>query len=75
MFDDLKELEGGGVGSIEKQVVMEAGQDGVGEGADPWEEEREWRDPSAHKIRSAVVLWLVEGGLSRTELLKVGCSR
>lgn len=25
---------------------------------DPWEEERTWRDPSAHKLRSVVVNWL-----------------
>ena len=24
---------------------------------DPWEEERSWRDPSAHKLRSVVVQW------------------
>ncbi|THV05319.1 hypothetical protein K435DRAFT_120793 [Dendrothele bispora CBS 962.96] len=24
---------------------------------DPWEEERSWRDPSAHKLRSAVIHW------------------
>ncbi|KAJ7494716.1 armadillo-type protein [Mycena galericulata] len=25
---------------------------------DPWEEERTWRDPSAHKLRGAVTKWL-----------------
>lgn len=25
---------------------------------DPWEEERTWRDPSAHKLRGAVTTWL-----------------
>jgi len=24
---------------------------------DPWEEERSWRDPSAHKLRSVVIQW------------------
>ncbi len=24
---------------------------------DPWEEERSWRDPSAHNVRRAVILW------------------
>ncbi|PPQ91255.1 hypothetical protein CVT25_006372 [Psilocybe cyanescens] len=25
--------------------------------SDPWEEERTWRDPSAHKLRSVVLVW------------------
>ncbi|KAJ3744880.1 armadillo-type protein [Lentinula detonsa] len=25
---------------------------------DPWEEERSWRDPSAHKLREVVIQWL-----------------
>ena len=25
---------------------------------DPWEEEKSWRDPSAHSIRSLVVKWM-----------------
>lgn len=24
---------------------------------DPWEEERSWRDPSAHRLRSVVIDW------------------
>ena len=24
---------------------------------DPWEEERSWRDPSAHSLRSVVIDW------------------
>ncbi|KAJ7035036.1 armadillo-type protein [Mycena alexandri] len=28
------------------------------EGKDPWEEERTWRDPSAHKLRGVVGKWL-----------------
>ncbi|KAF5389929.1 hypothetical protein D9757_003643 [Collybiopsis confluens] len=27
---------------------------------DPWEEERTWRDPSAHKLREVVIHWLDE---------------
>ncbi|KAG7091487.1 hypothetical protein E1B28_010518 [Marasmius oreades] len=26
--------------------------------ADPWEDERSWRDPSAHKLRLSVIQWL-----------------
>jgi len=25
---------------------------------DPWEEERSWRDPTAHRVRGAAVSWL-----------------
>ncbi|KAJ3868344.1 armadillo-type protein [Lentinula novae-zelandiae] len=34
---------------------------GEGEGSnsdDPWEEERSWRDPSAHKLREIIIQWL-----------------
>jgi len=39
--------------------------------SDPWEEERSWRDPSAHKIRSVVVTWLDDCHRSAQDL-KVG---
>lgn len=29
-----------------------------GNANDPWEDERTWRDPSAHKLREIVVKWL-----------------
>ena len=29
-----------------------------GSDEDPWEDERSWRDPSAHKMRLAVVQWV-----------------
>ncbi|KAF8957355.1 armadillo-type protein [Flammula alnicola] len=37
--------------------------------ADPWEEERSWRDPSAHKLRSIVIVWDDPEG-ERKRLLK-----
>jgi len=37
---------------------------------DPWEDERTWRDPSAHKMRSIVVVWDVPTG-EWNKLLKV----
>src|SRR5258705_8558615 len=27
------------------------------DGDDPWEEERSWRDPSAHNVRQVVAIW------------------
>jgi len=37
---------------------------------DPWEEERTWRDPSAHKLRSVVMIWEDPAG-ERKRLMKV----
>lgn len=37
---------------------------------DPWEEERSWRDPSAHKFRGVVVKWL-DDGHAHSDLIKV----
>ncbi|KAJ7104174.1 armadillo-type protein, partial [Mycena belliarum] len=39
------------------------------EDKDPWEEERTWRDPSAHKLRCAVSKWLSSKN-SMNELVK-----
>lgn len=41
-----------------------------GDGDDIHEEERTWRDPSAHKMRVAVAKWL-NGDASRKDLIKV----
>lgn len=38
---------------------LEQGQASGAGTDDPWEEEKSWRDPSAHNIRSMVVKWLV----------------
>lgn len=37
---------------------------------DPWEEEKSWRDPSAHSVRSVVVKWM-GGRLALTDLIEV----
>jgi U3 small nucleolar RNA-associated protein 20 len=37
--------------------------------SDTWEEERSWRDPSAHKLRKTVARWLDE--TRRTDFLMV----
>ncbi|KAJ7805617.1 hypothetical protein B0H14DRAFT_2611270, partial [Mycena olivaceomarginata] len=37
---------------------MDEDEEQGGEDKDPWEEERTWRDPSAHKLRGVVGKWL-----------------
>ncbi|KAG6830801.1 hypothetical protein H0H92_014650 [Tricholoma furcatifolium] len=37
---------------------------------DPWEEERSWRDPSAHKLRSTVWRWVNGDAAAYDDLLK-----
>jgi len=37
---------------------------------DPWEEERSWRDPSAHNIRAVVIEWN-DDELNHKRILKV----
>lgn len=46
------------------------------EGDDIWEEERSWRDPSAHKFRVAVAKWLRHSTAERaiTLVRQVACS-
>ncbi|KAJ7475832.1 armadillo-type protein [Mycena latifolia] len=41
-----------------QQASMEDEEETGDEEKDPWEEERTWRDPSAHKLRSVVSKWL-----------------
>jgi U3 small nucleolar RNA-associated protein 20 len=51
--------------SSTRPEVAEGGQNPVASASnknkenddDPWEEERSWRDPSAHSLRSVVVDW------------------
>jgi U3 small nucleolar RNA-associated protein 20 len=50
---------------------MDKDEEQGGEDKDPWEEERTWRDPSAHKLRGIVGKWL--NTQHRTgELVEVG---
>lgn len=37
---------------------MEDAKEGSDGGDDPWEEEKSWRDPSAHKVRGVVGKWV-----------------
>lgn len=54
-------------------VIQEPAQAGEeGNSDDFWEEERSWRDPSAHKLRVALARWL-DPEYRTKELIKVCC--
>ena len=57
-FDELKSLSQGQFAEThipEWNQLNEGDQDQIED--DPWEEEKSWRDPSAHKLRLAVLHW------------------
>ncbi|KAF8161520.1 armadillo-type protein [Crassisporium funariophilum] len=51
----LSGSENGQEPSVSPSISEQEQEDRSGE--DPWEEERSWRDPSAHKLRSVVLEW------------------
>ncbi|KAF7374911.1 DRIM domain-containing protein [Mycena sanguinolenta] len=58
VFEELKALYSSSPANDDMQVEqMDEKQTGK-EDDDPWEEERTWRDPSAHKLRSVIGKWL-----------------
>ncbi|KAG6860769.1 hypothetical protein C0995_007801 [Termitomyces sp. Mi166 len=72
LFQQVRELESGhdlGNAGKDEDAEQEGGADD-----DPWEEERSWRDPAAHKLRSAVLRWL-DDGYAQAELLKAQRSK
>lgn len=45
----------------EPHLETKRAQEGEGHASDsddPWEDERSWRDPSAHKLRETIIAWL-----------------
>ncbi|KDR69878.1 hypothetical protein GALMADRAFT_255731 [Galerina marginata CBS 339.88] len=69
LFEELKQatldVPNHSISASESTSSLEPNQDS-GEGgysdadiadSDPWEEEKTWRDPSAHKLRSIVIVW------------------
>lgn len=69
VFSELQECgEGGGLSAVVAQQQSQA--DDEGNDDDIWEEERSWRDPSAHKLRVALVRWL-DPEYRVNELIKV----
>ncbi|KAG6834514.1 hypothetical protein H0H93_009222, partial [Arthromyces matolae] len=75
LFSEIQGLEsesvrGNGHGEEDHKGQHVAG----GEKDDPWEEERSWRDPSAHKLRSVVLQWL-DNDFAQKELTKIMSSK
>ncbi|KIK59622.1 hypothetical protein GYMLUDRAFT_74500 [Collybiopsis luxurians FD-317 M1] len=59
LFGELKTLSlDDGVSSHLEKKRDQKGEDSASNSDDPWEEERSWRDPSAHKLREIVIRWL-----------------
>jgi U3 small nucleolar RNA-associated protein 20 len=72
LFQELQSLQKGEQLDATPQW-MEDGQDTEENANDPWEEERSWRDPTAHKFRSVIVRW-VDDAYAQAELVKVSCN-
>ena len=79
LFEELRKVtsedlgtEDGLEGSLleDDQPSKEGGGGDENSVGDPWEEERTWRDPSAHKLRSVVMIWEDPAG-ERKRLMKV----
>ncbi|KAF8901183.1 armadillo-type protein, partial [Gymnopilus junonius] len=77
LFDELRKVtgdgemgEGAGAGIGGRGQEGERMEEGVDDllDSDPWEEERTWRDPSAHKLRSIVIIWDDPAGERRRRL-------
>ncbi|KAF9461849.1 armadillo-type protein [Collybia nuda] len=73
LFRELQSLEGGQEWD-RTPPWMENGQDIEEDANDPWEEERSWRDPTAHKFRSVIIKW-VDDEYAKTELVKALSSK
>lgn len=61
MFDELRLISTDG--GDEKQPEWAQAEDEDGDTIN--EDEKTWRDPSAHKLRSALAKWLSEGSARR----------
>ncbi|KAH7883427.1 armadillo-type protein, partial [Phlebopus sp. FC_14] len=68
IFDELQTVDKLGKGSGVPDWLQEGAEEN--ENDDPWEEERSWRDPSAHKIRASVWKWLDEGHERKAVILE-----
>lgn len=69
LFDELRMIGQGQQHEVVPQW-LESAQETDGSMDDPWEEEKSWRDPSAHNIRSAVVRWM-DNSHAQIDLAKV----
>ncbi|KAF8641440.1 hypothetical protein AX16_009953 [Volvariella volvacea WC 439] len=74
VFHDVRTFEEGfEEGEYQKNEASSVDSEQEGQSTiDPWENERSWRDPGAHKIRSTLSVWLEDGlGHSKAEFLKL----
>jgi U3 small nucleolar RNA-associated protein 20 len=69
VFDELHVLGQGQQHEVLPQW-LESGQETDGDVDDPWEEEKSWRDPGAHNIRS-VVIKCIDSRHAMADLVKV----
>jgi hypothetical protein len=60
LFEEVRKVTLGGLGGsgMDDSQLRDKDEETTGQSDDdPWEEERSWRDPSAHNVRRAVILW------------------
>ncbi|KAL0955556.1 hypothetical protein HGRIS_001795 [Hohenbuehelia grisea] len=74
VFDDLQsvskgEMDDTGFASMEGDPTEDHESD------DPWEQERSWRDPSAHKLKGIVTSWLDEARRTKSILERIRTSK
>ncbi|KAJ3843214.1 hypothetical protein F5878DRAFT_721627 [Lentinula raphanica] len=69
LFTELRALSLEEDTAPSKHQDHDSAKDEGGNSNDPWEEERSWRDPSAHKQREVVIQWM-DDNLRRKKLLQ-----
>ena len=63
LFRELQAASSPSIGSSSEPEWLQGGLED--EGDDVWEEERSWRDPSAHKTRTVLARWLGHSAAKR----------
>ncbi|KAF9258369.1 hypothetical protein L218DRAFT_1080452 [Marasmius fiardii PR-910] len=59
LFSELDKVTQESLGQSAIGLLSDSAENGGrGVDEDPWEDERSWRDPSAHKLRLSVIQWL-----------------
>jgi U3 small nucleolar RNA-associated protein 20 len=73
LFEELRAvtIKDAGAGSIDPLPSWADGNLDGDNLDDPWEEERTWRDPSAHKLRATVAKWVTGSEFLLADLRKV----
>ena len=63
IFQELQDASSPAVGKFADPAWA---NDRADDGDDIWEEERSWRDPSAHKVRTVLSKWLQHSSAKRS---------